>query len=255
MTTHSPPLLTEKIAAAQAWWQDAGVDLHFSDEPQSWLKPAEDPAVEAGAPEDKPPLPVTTPPVTAPKLPIIAPDTASWPKTLEEFSDWWLAEPSLDEGGAASRVPPRGPSGAELMVLVPAPEDGDAGHLLSGPQGKLLTAMLSAMNIAEDKTYFASALPRNMAMPDWPAMAEQGLREITLHHIKLAAPRRLLVLGRNILPLLDHDWTENLSVLPKINLESGSVAVLAAWDLETLLTRAKARATFWQRWLDWTNGN
>jgi uracil-DNA glycosylase len=255
MTLQRTHILAEKIAAAQAWWQDAGVDLHFSDEPQSWLKPAELAPTAPPIPDNNAAPASAPPPAGAPTLPSIAPDTAGWPKTVEEFSNWWLAEPSLDESASAPRSVPRGPAGAELMVLVPAPEAGDNGRLLSGPQGKLLTAMLGAMNIAESETYFASVLPRNIAMPDWTELAAHGLREVTLHHIELVAPRRLLVLGCNILPLLDHNWTENSSSLPEINHRSGSLDVLGAWDLETLLTRAKARATFWQRWLDWTEGN
>ena len=40
--------LTDSIAAAQAWWREAGVDLVFHDAPQPWLAPeAEERAAEA----------------------------------------------------------------------------------------------------------------------------------------------------------------------------------------------------------------
>ena len=47
MELRPSPTLAESIAAVQAWWRDAGVDLAFHDEPQGWL--AEETGPEAPA--------------------------------------------------------------------------------------------------------------------------------------------------------------------------------------------------------------
>ena len=41
----------------------------------------------------------------------------------------------------------------------------------------------------------ASALPRHAPHPDWAALARDGLGDVLAHHVTLAAPQRLLVLG------------------------------------------------------------
>ena len=66
-----------------------------------------------------------------------------------------MAEPALDGGQIAGRVPPRGEQGAALMILVDHPEAGDTHTLLAGPQGKLIAALLSALGIAPAAAYAA----------------------------------------------------------------------------------------------------
>lgn len=190
--------------------------------------------------------------VTAPP-PLLA-ERADWPQTLSDFRSWWLSNDTLDQGGIAPRVPPRGSAGAKLMVLVAEPEADDRDTLLSGPLGRFLDAMLDAMGIAPENTYRASVLPRNTPLADWATLAKAGLGELTLHHVALAAPERVMVFGRNILPLIGHDPTQNPASLVNINHQNGIVPLLAGWDLAALLSRPKARSAHWQRWLEWTDG-
>ena len=45
MDSRSPLTLAEQLAAAQAWWLEAGVDSDFADEPRNWVeRPAPEPA-------------------------------------------------------------------------------------------------------------------------------------------------------------------------------------------------------------------
>lgn len=248
MDGHSPLTLAEEFAAAQEWWREAGVDLAFEDATAHWLKEREE-QVAAEAP----------PPVVAPKKappppprPKIGGEAESWPQTLETFAEWWLTTPSLDAGGARPRIAPRGSRQAKVMILVPEPEAGDNETLLSGPVGKLLSSFLSAAGIAAEETYLAAVLPRHTPHPDWAQLAETGLGAITLYHIGLAAPQRVLAFGRDILPLIGHDPAQTTGFLPEINHQQGSVPLLAERSLDFLLARPAARAGFWQRWLDWT---
>ena len=181
-----PPTLAESVAAAQAWWREAGVDLAFHDEPQSWL--AED------APADAPAVAVQKP--ASPEKPRIGGDPSALPQDLPAFRKLWLEEPTLDDGGPNPRIAPRGEAGAALMLLVPMPEADDAETLLSGPEGRLLASLATAMGLSPDAVHLAAALPRRTLLPDWERLRADGLGEILLHHIRLAEPKRLIVLAR-----------------------------------------------------------
>jgi DNA polymerase len=237
------PTLAESIAAAQAWWREAGVDLAFHDEPQGWLAD-EAPAVEATAVSAKP---------APPPKPKLGGDPARWPQDVAAFRQWWLEEPSLDLGGAAPRVAPRGDKGAELMLLVPMPEADDRDMLLAGPEGRLLASLVFAMGLAPGQVYLGAALPRHTALPDWERLQADGLGEIVLHHVHLADPKRLMVLGTRILPLLGHDPAQGAPAVSELAIQGRSVPLLASYAPERLLGNARQRAGLWQRWLDWTD--
>jgi DNA polymerase len=238
--------LSDGFAAALEWWREAGVDCSFHDAPTSWIAPPA-PAGESGKPdlptEPDRAAPQTEPPVT---------DRSRWPQDLDAFAAWWLSEPWLDGGRTPERVPPRGAQGAQLMCIVPEPEAIDSEHLLSGPQGKLLDAILAAMGIAPAERYIASVLPRHTPMADWQALAERGMGEVLAHHIALARPQRIIAFGGNILPLFGNDLPNSDENLRRFNHEGVSIPLLAASDLAVLLARPRAKARLWRQWLDWT---
>jgi hypothetical protein len=241
--------LSAQIAAAMSWWREAGVDCDFSDEPRNWIvAPEEAPADAAdNAPAAfKPPPPPAPPPAE-----VIGGDRALWPQDAAQFAAWWLSEPTLDGGQLGGRVPPRGNAGAEVMILVAEPEVEDTGRLLSGPQGRLLDAMLAAMGLSEDRIYVASALPRHMPLPDWAALQAGGLGEILAHHVSLVAPKRLIVFSNHVSALLGNDPANNRDLLRSFNHEGSSVPLLAGRELAMLLGKPRIKAGFWQRWLDW----
>jgi DNA polymerase len=239
--TAPSPTLAESIAAAQAWWREAGVDLVFHNEPQGWLAedaPAAVPAVEK--------------PSAAPKL-RIGGDPSAWPQDLPAFRQWWLEEPSLDRGGLNPRLAPRGEAGAALMLLVPMPEAGDSEMLLSSREGRLLASLATAMGFTSEQVYLAAALPRHTPVPDWERLAADGLGEVLLHHIRLAAPRRLIVLGTRILPLLGHDPAQGAPAVSELAIHGAPVRMLTSYAPERLLGHARLRAGLWRAWLDWTD--
>jgi uracil-DNA glycosylase len=241
--TGERPLAGGDLAAALAWWRGAGVEHDYADAPQAWLKPA-----HAEVAETAESAPIAEPP---PPRERICGDPADWPLNFEAFAPWWLAEPSLDGGQVAGRVSPRGSAGAELMVLVDHPEANDAEQLLSGPQGKLLTTILSTLGIGPDQVYIAAALPRHMPLPDWAALGEAGLGELTTHHIALAAPKRLLLFGSHVSSLLGHDPANSTGFLRILQHEGASLPLLVAPGLESLAARPRGKARLWQALLDW----
>lgn len=257
--------LAQSLESALAWWEEAGVDMDFLDTPTQWLTDAQSDAAGTQDPETSTnervrdhtgPRPdaahqMRTQPAIAP----IGKGENAPPHDLTAFADWWRTDPSLDGlGGTGPRIAARGNPGADLMILVPEPEAEDTDKLLSGPRGKLLDSMLRAMGISEGEFHLAAALPRHAPHHEWPSLAEAGLRDVTLQRIKMAAPKRLIILGRNILPLVSNDPANIGSSYHEINHETARILVFTSWDLGTLLLRAKARSSFWRNWLDWTEG-
>lgn len=242
------------IAGALAWWREAGVDLHFGDVPTAWLTDQN----AAPGQGDPPPFPAapgphaTTDPAPAAQAAPFGGERAQWPTTLDAFARWWVEDPALDEGLVRNRVAPRGPAEAPLMVIVPQPEAADDERLLGGPEGRLLDAMLQAMELDPEAVRVAAVLPRHTPMVDWAQLAARGAGDLLAHHIHLAAPQRLIVFGSTILPLLGHDPTHSAQTLPSFNHEGRTVPLLAARELGALLARPQWKAGFWRNWLDWT---
>lgn len=250
MTADRQTQLAEELAAALEWWRKAGVDNAFHDKAAGWLAdPAEAPADAAAAP----PTQFATTPASPPK-PRLGGAPNSWPTDLPAFREWWLSEPSLCDEGTYPRIAPRGEAGAEVLLLVAQPEESDRESLLSGPEGKLLGAMLQAMEVSEASAYFASALPRHTPLPDWESLLASGLREVVAHHIALATPARVIAFGRLASALVPHDPAQDAAPLRYFNHGGVKVPVLDVEDLETLRRRPRARATFWRRWLEFTGG-
>lgn len=249
MVERGIPDIEQQITAAFDWWRDAGVDCDFTDDPKSWIVDPAEAAAKAAVPvvQFVPPKPVEP---EAPKI-----EAASIPETLPAFTEWWLSEPLLDAGRVIGRVPPRGSEGADLMVIVPHPEAEDSESLLSGPQGRLLDAMLQAMGIPLDRTYIGSALPRHTPHADWNGLAASGMGLALARHIALVGPRRVLVFGAGILPLLSNDPPNSPADLRHFNHEGADFALLVARELGALLDRPRWKAAFWQRWLEWTSEN
>ena len=243
-----------QLAAATAWWREAGVDCDFANEPRDWLAAAKAPVADVS--HDAPARREAAPP--PPPAPRIGGERSRWPATLDQFPAWWLTEPSLDPASGARRVlpfgPQPGPHGAALMVLVGQPEAEDRETLLAGPQGRLLDAMLAAFGLTRADTYVASILPRHTPMADWAGLAGAGMGAVVAHHIALVAPQRLLVFGRGgVSALVGHDPAHGLPPSPEFNHEGGSVPLLIAPALETLLERPGHKPGLWTRWLEWTD--
>ena len=251
MNAHTSSL-SDQLDAALQWWRQAGVDCDFNEDATDWLVDVAAPEVEtAPAPAPRKAIEPTPEPVQEKpqRVDLLG---ATPPATLEEFRQFWLEASGLDAIGPRGRIAPRGPAGADLMVLVIDPEERDGERLLSGPQGRLLSRMLSAMGIKEEEAYIASTLPRHTPMADTIALAATGLDSVTLHHIKLAAPKRILALGANIPPLLGIGLPKDILSLREINQISPSTPLLVSEGLDSLMSMPRLKARFWRRWMEWS---
>ncbi|MBA3897424.1 MAG: uracil-DNA glycosylase [Sphingomonadaceae bacterium] len=168
---------TADIASLTGWWRLAGVDTAIGEEPRRWLG---EPAAET--------KPTVAAPVEAP---------APLPVTLEVFADWLMSAEIPDAGPPRRRVRPSGDPAAGLMILTDLPElaDIDAGLLIAGELGAMFERMLARLDRSRDTVYLASLSPGRPPSGRIAAAALDRLGEIARHHVGLAAPRQLWLMG------------------------------------------------------------
>jgi uracil-DNA glycosylase len=169
-------MLDGAAMSALDWWLEAGVDTLVDEQPRDWLAPIA-PAVVSAAPAD----------AAAPK---------ALPNTLAAFRHWLLHEAELP-GSVSARVDAAGDHAAGTVIVIDMPEDGDraAGALLSGEVGALFNRMLAAIKLSREALYL---LPFSPARPTVGRLNQADIATLTpllLHHLALAQPKRLLLLG------------------------------------------------------------
>lgn len=135
------------------------------------------------------------------------------------------------------------------MVLVPQPEEADRDTLLEGQQGRLLANIFAAMGLDDNSVYLAAALPCHTPMADLEGLAAGGIDAVTLHHIGLVRPQRLLVLGTGLAPMLA---AADANGLREINHNTGKVPVMVSETLDALMDMPRLKARFWRRWMEWS---
>ena len=167
--------------SALGWWLEAGVDCLVDESPRNWLEPPK-------------PTPAGKPTAEAPQPNIRIPE----PETLEALKDWLATGTDVPLASAAARrALPHGPEQAEIMLFSESPgaEDAAADQPIGGQAWQLATRMLAAIGFTPDQAYSASLscfhAPGKKLSP-----AERELcAEIARRHIRLARPKRLLLLG------------------------------------------------------------
>ena len=246
----------DAFEAALDWWREAGVEDDYRDEATAWLaEPEEQQAVASPKPrkvlEEPKQSPLQRAFENTPATALVGGLPESFPDTLEKFREWWMSEESLSHLGPDRRLPPRGVAGSKLMVILPQPMEGDADSLLSGAPGRFAEAILKAMGIEPHEAYIATALPAPSALPDWGDFAARGLTGVTIRHIELAEPRRVLVFGRALAPLFDvpPDMAREATV---VKAGDNTLPLMLAPELAELARSAPRRRNFWNRWLEWT---
>lgn len=221
------------VAAALRWWEDMGVDLLVEDEPQSWLGRAA--VAEASAP--------------ATARMVEKPAPAALPATLDALVAWISSDADIPEAGpAARRVAPFGTPGARIAIVTDIPENGDAeaGALLSGEVGALFDRMLAAIGLDRTSVYCFPLCPGRPPTGRVSAEALARLADIAKHHLALAKPERVWLLGQaTSRALLGMD----ASVLDKkgqnINHAHGTVPCIASLPPRMLLQSPQRKAAVW----------
>ncbi|MBR0551243.1 uracil-DNA glycosylase [Stakelama marina] len=217
-----------EAASALEWWRDAGVDVLVEDEPRDWLARRPTPDAVAATPVAEP---------------------AALPDTLDAFVAWRTGEDAPEAAWNASILSPQGNPQADLMVIVDMPEtgDADAGTLVSGPAGRLLDRMLAAIGLDRDHIYLSSLALARPLTGTLPPGAEDPLAELTRHHIGLAAPKRVLLLGQTVnRAVLGPDGARQRGRLHAINHLGREFPTVASLHPRFLLERPAAKAESWK---------
>jgi len=238
-----------RTAAASAldWWRDAGVDASIDEAPRDWLAPIE------------PPKPVRRAEAVAEAVVAVP-----LPDTLADFEAWRVGPDAPEAGWPAQPIAAQGPSSSDLMVLIDLPEreDGDSGVLMSGPIGRLFDRMLAAIGRDRASIYLVPVCARRPVAGRVAPEIEERLNEVARHHVMLAAPKRLLLLGNApSRALLGADVMRVRGGLHVINLNGGkgsgadtdqpggngvATQVVASFHPRFLLERPAAKAEAWK---------
>lgn len=166
--------------SALAWWLEAGVDTLVQEEARNWLEPP--------TPKPRP----AAPKADAPN--VVQPAH----ETLTELREWLSSSMSLPLVSAtAKRILPHGPEHAAIMLLSDSHtmEDATAGQPIGGSAWELAKNMLAAIGIEADNAYCASLSCVHSPGARMSPAERERYAEIARNHIKLAHPKRLLLLG------------------------------------------------------------
>src|SRR5687768_7030302 len=179
----------EPLSAAEAesllqWWTEAGVDCLVDERPRDWLRPQPAPPAAASVVRENVPAP--------------APAPRQLPDQLGLFRVWLASEETLPFAvPSAPRICSSGDPASGLMMLsdMPTAADCSAGILLSGQAGALFDRMLAAIGRDRASIYLASLSCLRSPGGSFTSETAAQCAELARHHIGLAAPRAVLLLG------------------------------------------------------------
>lgn len=221
----------QSLASALEWWCDAGVDTLAADEPRDWLA-----------------LPVAKAVAAAVEPAVASAPAEILPDTLEGFLAWRLGEAAPEAEWLTPRIGPSGSSGADLMILTDMPEPDDSDRLMTGAPGRLLDRMLAAIGESRESVYLASLAVARPLTGRIPGEAEPRLIALARHHIELAGPKRLLLLGQSASRVQGTtSGSGEANASHDINHFSGDRQVVASYHPRFLLERPAAKAEAWKQ--------
>lgn len=162
--------------SALSWWLDAGVDIAIQEEERDWLAP---PALRGPAAT---PVPAN----------VRVPD----PTSLEALKAWLATGADIPLASESSRrALPHGPEQAEVMLLSEAPGGADVERPIGGDEWLLAIRMIAAIGFAPEQMYSASLSCVFTPGKRMTRSEREFCAEIARHHIRLAKPRRLILLS------------------------------------------------------------
>lgn len=185
-------------------------------------------------------------PVAAPAPPPAAVADAL-PATLADFLAWRAGELAPEAAWRGVSIAASGPADASLMVLVDCPDREDADCLLSGKTGRLFDRMLHAIGLSRDRVHLASVCARRPAAGRMPREVEAALHRVTLHHVGLVAPARLLLLGDGASrAVLGTEVLRARGAPRPVSHDGGDTRAVATFHPRLLLERPAQKAEAWR---------
>lgn len=230
----------EAAASALDWWREAGVDVVVADAPRDWTRRDDaQGASNAGSQAADSDAPVQG--EAEAEMPL--------PATLEGFVDWRFGSGAPEADWGEPVLSPSGNPNAALMVLTDLPEagDGTGGTLLGGDAGRLFDRMLAAIGEDRESIYLAPLCAARPITGQIPREAEALLARLALHHIALAAPQRVLLLGQAVSrAIVGSDSGAVRGCLQPLNYPGGQSQAIASFQPRFLLNRPAAKADAWK---------
>ncbi len=222
-------LSPEEAESAIDWWLTAGVDCLIEERPRDWLAAPRKAAAAAPA--------------------AAASAEHSLPEDLPALRHAYASQPDLPFAGpGATRILPSGDPASGLMMLadLPTSDDAVAGQIFSGECGLLFDRMLAAIGRDRGSIYLATL--SCLAAPGGRLDDESAARcgALARHHVKLAAPARLLLLGEAATKVLT-----GLSLpaargrVHAIEIDGTRVNAVATYHPRYLFQRPSAKAGAW----------
>lgn len=221
------------MASTLAWWEEAGVDIVIDEAPRDWT--AREVSVAAKL------APAEQIPVVEQEKPL--------PATLEAFVDWRFGGDAPETAWGEPVVHVSGDPASPLMIVTDMPEGGDCdvGALLSGDAGRLFDRMLAAIGHDRASIYLVSLCIARPVTGLVPREIEARLAELARHHVALAAPKRLLLLGQTVSrAILGSDSRTGRGRLHLVNYQDGQSEAVATYHPRFLLTKPAAKADAWR---------
>lgn len=229
-------------ASALDWWREAGVDASIDEAPRNWLAAVEPPKSAARGQ------------AVAAAAPVVVP----LPTTLAAFEAWRTGPEAPEAGWPGKPISAQGPASSDIMILIDLPEreDADSGILMSGPAGRLFDRMLAAIGRDRDSVYLVPVCATRPVAGRIAPEIEERLNEVARHHVMLAAPRRLLLLGNApTRALLGADATRARGRLHSVSLGGGQasgigsdipIQAVASFHPRFLIERPAQKAEAWK---------
>lgn len=231
--------LAAELASTLDWWAQAGVDSLVAEEPRAWLKAPIDAAPIAMAADAEMPNARTSAPAIEEPL----------PDQLPLFQEWLRTSPALPYAApAAPRICPAGDPASDLMILtaMPSADDCAEGKLLSGPAGRLFDRMLAAIGRGRETVYIAGLSCIRPPGGRFDTLGAKRCATIARHHIGLAAPRALLLIGDNCAKaMLGGGVAQMRGRVHDIEAGGRTFRAVATFAPDLLLTQPGAKARAW----------
>lgn len=207
------------------WWRDAGVDVLVDDMPRDWL---------AKAPPPAPPVDATAPPVVA---------AATLPATIEAFLTWRIGDDAPEGARPGATVAEGDPAAATAIVV----DFGDDDGLVGGRAGALFDRMLAAIGLSRESVYLmALTTARPLGDRIAPEMLP-GLGQLARHHLSLATPQRVLLLGQAASRAIGGtDDGRDQRILRRINLNGAEIPMVSSLHPRFLLKQPAMKAEAWK---------
>jgi uracil-DNA glycosylase len=248
--------LTDVAASVLRWWNDAGVDMMVDEAPRDWLRakgrhPGESRGPRSQFVESSHKAVSLDPGFRRDDEKGNAPASRdhTLPDQLNLFQAWLKDHDALPYAApSARRVCPAGDptSGLMLMTDMPAAEDCGSGTLISGEAGRLFDRMLAAIGRDRSAIYLASV--SCLRSPDGRMAGAHAQQCATLarHHVGLANPRALLLLGDAAgRALLGLTVLQGRGRWHEVQTHAGPVRTILSFAPSFLLTQPSAKALAW----------